>query len=266
MSLPIQRLFKKDRTSALSVPAMTLVALSLTALGLVSSPFAQAQAARPVTSATAQTARSQANNDAVYIAQMSTTMRQWASAAAVFSLQAFSMVPWNANQTLTPIDYAPLNLYATPNGAYAVNLADCGFQAYPGTPLPAGLGAPIKLSGANWTFTGSNQAAALQSALGATQTYLPSVFGGPWQGQFCASVFYNKPGPQQIEIVTWYVPGANEINPVARGGGRSTPRGLILDSGARLASDVKKQWSNVQPVVRNSSTPSSTWVTPPASN
>lgn len=178
---------------------------------LASYPFASSALADNMQhNATLQTSQAQSNADAAIQAQLKGLMQQWTAAAVGFAQQAGSAVPWNQPNSTTPINYAPLYLYAGPGGASA-----CQFAGGAGSPLPSvsgiNLAAPVNLSGQRLTLSASdsNQAASYQQAIGNGNTFFPSQAGGPFNGTFCASAAYNPNGnAQQVQIVTWYAPSS----------------------------------------------------------
>ncbi len=128
-------------------------------------------------------------------------------------------VPWNEKDTTTPIDYAPIDVYAGSDGGL------CSFQTGPGTAVPGisgqvNLQAAKNVSASGWNPPGS---------------YLPSGWSPPLGGTFCATVWLNKPVARQYTMMTYFVTSASarvtDINVTHR-----TLRGLALQASQALRS------------------------------
>jgi hypothetical protein len=210
-------------------------------------------------------ARSQSNADEATVAQLASLMQTWSAAAAEFAHQVGSAVPWNESYTQTPIQYAPMYLYAGPGGASA-----CHFPGGPGKSLkslPAvfkadgarvPLDQPVNLAGLTLDLSRSDseQAKAYQAAIGAPNTFFPKNPGGPFNGTYCAAVAYNQPAAKQFQIVTWYAPSASAMQATLAtkdGGATSlTPQMLLSKAGQLFANAVRSSplGGSVQPIYK----------------
>lgn len=229
---------------------------ALSSLSLASSAWAD----NMQHNATLQASQAQSNADAAMQAQLKGLMQQWMAASVGFAQQAGSAVPWNQTNSATPIDYAPLYLYAGPGGSAA-----CQFGSGSGTQLPSvagiNLSAPVNLAGQKLTLpaSASSQAAAYQQAIGNGNTFFPAQAGGPFNGTFCAAAAYNQPGAQQVQVVTWYAPSATSL--AQQSATQKTPT-MVLYSAAQSFTNAVNQSAlggSAQPIYGNniSASPSS---------
>lgn len=156
-----------------------------------------------------QLAQNSVQADRYQQAAMASAMQTFVAAVGRYAYEAFSMVPWNQTGTLSPIAYAPMDLYSAGSGFVGNPASSCAFPAATGTALPNGLGGPSNLSTLQVNFGSSTQQAqALQGALGGNQQFLPANFGSSWNGVFCAAVKFNSPSSEKIAVAAWYVPGS----------------------------------------------------------
>lgn len=210
-----------------------------------------------------QSSRAQSSASAAMQSQMKGLMQQWMAAAVGFAHQAGSAIPWNQVNSTVPINYAPMFLYAGPGGAAA-----CQFNGSAGTALPVvagiNLASPVNLAGLRLVLpaAASGQAIAYQNAIGAGNTFFPAQSGGPLDGTFCASVAYNQPAAQQIQVVTWYAPSATAL---AQGSGAGETPKMMLYSAAQSFTNAINQsplGGSAQPLYGNNITATaSSWMT-----
>jgi hypothetical protein len=223
-----------------------LVSLTLACLpGLF--PAAHADTAANQSQITA--ARAYSNTDQATMSQLASLMQTWSAAAATFAHQVGSAVPWNQTNTQTPIQYAPMYLYAGPNGPGPCQFpgAQGNLSALPAivdaSGRPVNLSQPVNLAGLtiNLSQLGSEQAKAYQAAIGAPNTFFPQNMGGPFNGTYCAAVAYNQPNAKQFQIVTWYAPSSSEMQATLasqRGGASQTPAMLLYGANQRFANAI----------------------------
>jgi hypothetical protein len=148
-------------------------------------------------------------------------MQLFASAVGRFAYTAGSQIPWNQNQSTTPIQYAPMQI-AVPSPGFSGNAQQaCNFPSASGAALPGPLSSVVNLAALSYTPSGTNQASALAAALQGTQQYLPPGFGAAYNGVFCATVQYtftpngaSSPPDGMMAITNWYVPGAQDSSNV----------------------------------------------------
>ncbi len=225
---------------------MRLVRYSTCVASVLALLVSTAWGANPVNNPNVMSSQAQSNADATTQAQMAALMQQWTAAVVEFAHQLGAAIPWNQNQTQTPITYAPLYLYAGPGGAAA-----CQFPGGNGTPLGTvagiNLNAPVNLAGLslNLASAGTQQASAYQQAIGNGNTFFPGPTqpgqpqaGGPFGGTFCAAIAYNQPAAQNMTFATWYAPSASQISAQSSTSGQKTPKMLVYSAGQQFTNSI----------------------------
>jgi len=218
-------------------PSRPVLGVAIAAALCVAQPAFAAD--NPAQSATLQSAKAGSNADAAVQAQLATLMQQWTAAAISFSHQVGAGIPWNQNQTTTPIAYAPMFLYAGPGGA-----ASCRFTAAAGTALPAvagiNLSSPVNLAGTslNLSAAGTQQASAYQQVLGNGNTFFPANASGPFGGTYCAAVAFNSPAAQQMSVSTWYAPSPTAMQQTTAA--QSTPRMAVFKAAQSFTNSLNQ--------------------------
>lgn len=196
-------------------------------------------------------------------AQLKGLMQQWMAATVSFAHQCGSSIPWNQVNTQTPINYAPMALYAGPGGASA-----CRFTGGAGSALPSvagiNLASPVDLAGQRVTFpaSASSQAAAYQTVVGNGNTFFPSQAGGPFNGTFCAAVAYNQPAAQQIQVAVWYAPSAAAL--AQQSSTQKTPKMVLYGASQSFTNAINQSplGGSAQPLYGDNITATaSSWMT-----
>jgi hypothetical protein len=177
-----------------------------------------------------------ASSIAVASSEFAAAVQRWAHIKA-------AEVPWNQNQSLSPISYQPVFLWATGSaGGYAGSATNCQFPTASGTAVP-GVSGPLQLSGQTLTIntSTSKQAQAIKTALtnagalksGGGLQLLPANFGSTWDGVFCASVKFNVPSANNVQIATWFVPA--KMTSAATDRAAATNAALVAEVGRKMA-------------------------------
>jgi hypothetical protein len=212
---------------------------------------AQTQASRSLSRDANQGDEAVASSVAVAYSEFAAAIHRWAQTKA-------PEVPWNENQSLSPISYQPVFLWAAGSG-YAGSAANCRFPTASGAVVP-GVSGPVKLSGQAFRIntSTSKQAQAIQSVLtnagaltsdGSYQV-LPKNFGSTWDGVFCASVKFNAPAANQAQIATWFAPA--RMMSAATNRASTTNAALVTEVGRKMADRAGATQPQVGVVLRSS--------------
>lgn len=126
-------------------------------------------------------------------------LRIFTVAAQKYVFENTGAVPWNQNQSTTPVLYAPFLLYA---GSATSATADsiCGFNAGSGTPVPY-VSSPVNI------IDGVAPAMQMKNPVSwsTPSNYLPAQWHPSFRGTYCAVVTLNEPSAQQASLVSYYV-------------------------------------------------------------
>lgn len=131
---------------------------------------------------------------AALVNNLSQNLQIFAVAAQKYVFENTGSVPWNQNQSTTPVGYAPFLLYA------GANSSACGSAGGSGTAVP-GFTSPVNISG---TVTDQSMANPV-SGWTAPTDYLPSQWHPALGGTYCAVVTLNDPAAKQVALVAYYV-------------------------------------------------------------
>ncbi len=174
----------KNKLSVIMMLAVSAISVGSATAAALPNGSTQAQNA---TATLSQLSQSQKNQ--VAVSALNTDLRIFTASASAYVYENVGSVPWNQNQSTTPIDYAPFLIYA------GENESDCGFSG--GSGQPTGIG-PVDLTaaGGSHIYNGSNAA---------PYQFLPSGWKPAMGGTYCAVVWLNSPAAQQATIVTYYV-------------------------------------------------------------
>lgn len=119
-------------------------------------------------------------------------------AAQKYTFENTGNIPWNDNDSTTPVTYSPFLLYAGAATSSANAESVCGFTPTGNSPLPT-----TALTG-NFTPPTTTNGGAL-SGWSAPSQYLPDSWKPDFSGTYCAVVTLNSPAAKQANIDAYYV-------------------------------------------------------------
>ncbi len=174
----------KNKLSAMMMLAVSAISVGSAAASALPNGSTQTQNA---TATLFQLSQSQKNQ--VAVSALNTDLRVFTVSAAAYVYENSGTVPWNQNQSTTPIIYAPFLIYA------GKSASACGFSG--GSGQSTGIG-PVDLTtkSGSHIYNGSNAA---------PYQFLPSGWKPAMGGTYCAVVWLNSPAAQQAAMTTYYV-------------------------------------------------------------
>lgn len=130
---------------------------------------------------------------------ISENMKIFTVAAQKYVFENTGNVPWNTNESQTPVSYASFLLFAgAANSSQAASV--CGFSAGSGQTVP-GFSSPVSIEG---TVSSKSMANAVNWS-GAPDQFLPNGWNPAFQGTYCAVVQLNIPSAKEASIMSYYV-------------------------------------------------------------